>query len=305
MEVWLNGHFIPIDDARVSAFDAGLQHAVGLFETMLARRGKIFRPEAHMERLERSATELRLTERLHTDALAQAVDQTIERNGLTDARIRLTVSGGDLNLLTRSPERRPKSAVDPTILIHAQPPQKYPDEFFDRGVTATVANARLNPLNPFESHKTLNYWPRLFQLQNAAAVGAAESLWFTVSNHLAGGSVSNVFVVKDGVIETPIARGEEETIAGEEGVSLPSPVLPGITRDTIFNICEAEDRRIVRRMLDINDVLGADEVFLTNSSWGVLPVTRVERETIGDGKVGDVTTHLREAWLRRTGAPGA
>jgi branched-subunit amino acid aminotransferase/4-amino-4-deoxychorismate lyase len=117
-------------------------------------------------------------------------------------------------------------------------------------------------------------------------------MWFSISNHLCGGCVSNVMLVKDDELLTPIARGEEESGA------LPSAVLPGITRAAVIGLAEDLDVRVHRRMLDINDLLSADEVMLTNSSWGVLPVVGVEREKIGEGEPGPMTRGLREGWLR-------
>ena len=287
MQVWLNGQFVPRDSATISVFDAGLQHGVGLFETMLARNGAIFRGESHMHRLADSARELLLSERLRIDPLIDAAELTVKRNNLTDARVRLTVTGGNLNLL----QSEAKSQVDPTILIVAQPPTVYPPAFFEKGVMVVIADGRDNPLHPMAGHKTLNYWPRIQALQLAAAKRAGEAIWLSVTNHLSAGSVSNIFLVKDGRLLTPIARGEEE-----QG-GLPSPVLPGITRRTIIELAEESDITSEKRMLDINDLLGADEVFLTNSSWGVLPVVAVEREQIGEAQVGEITMQLRRAWL--------
>jgi branched-chain amino acid aminotransferase len=288
MQVWLNGQFIERDQARISAFDAGFQHAVGLFETLAARNGSIFRPEAHLERLAGSARELLLTERLRVDPLIEALQLTLQRNQLREARVRLTISGGDLNLLQSSGQ----SQVDPTILIVAQPPTVYPEHFFERGVIVLMASGRENPLHPMAGHKTLNYWPRIRELQLASAKRAGEALWFSVSNHLCGGCVSNVLLIKDDELLTPIARGEEERGA------MPSPVLPGVTRAVIHELAESLDLPVHRRMLDINDLLAADEVFLTNSSWGILPVVGVERGKIGDGEVGPLTRQLREGWMR-------
>jgi branched-subunit amino acid aminotransferase/4-amino-4-deoxychorismate lyase len=182
--------------------------------------------------------------------------------------------------------------VDPTILIVAQPPTVYPEHFFERGVIVLMANGRENPLHPMAGHKTLNYWPRIRELQLAAAKRAGEAMWFSISNHLCGGCVSNVMLVKDDELLTPIARGEEESGA------LPSAVLPGITRAAVIGLAEDLDVRVHRRMLDINDLLSADEVMLTNSSWGVLPVVGVEREKIGEGEPGPMTRGLREGLLR-------
>jgi branched-subunit amino acid aminotransferase/4-amino-4-deoxychorismate lyase len=124
---------------------------------------------------------------------------------------------------------------------------------------------------------------------------------FQVTNHLAGGCVSNAFVVKGGEMVTPIARGEEaESRGGAEaqskGISIPSPVLPGVTRGWVLEWAARRRIAVTRRMVTIEDVLGADEVFLTNSSWGVLPVVAVEKKEIGDGEVGALTGEVRGAW---------
>lgn len=287
MDIWLNGRFVDRDQAMVSVFDAGFQHGVGLFETMLARNGRVFRPEAHMRRLAASAEQLLLTTRLHTGPLVEAVQLAVDHNRLEQARVRLTITGGNLNLL----QSKGESVIDPTIVIDVQPPTQYPDEFFEKGVKLIIADGRLNPLDPQAGHKTLNYWPRISALQVAASRGAGEALWFAVTNHLASGSVSNVFVVDNGVLHTPIARGEEEDGA------LTAPVLPGITRQTIIELAQSMSIGTSRRMLNIEDLLEADEVFVTNSSWGVLPVVGVEREAIADGNVGQMTGRLRQAWI--------
>ncbi len=288
--VWINGEFVERDSARVSVFDAGFQHGVGLFETMLAVGGEIAHVRRHMRRLKNSAAELGLTSALNVDPLIQAAEMVARESGLPRARVRLTLTGGDLNMLASTGQ----GPVNPTIVIVANPATEYPSEMIEKGVTAVVADLRVNPLDPGEGHKTLNYWPRLRSLQQAAAKGAGESIIFQVSNHLAGGAVSNIFLVKDGVLLTPIARGEEEQAA------LPSPVLPGITRRFILEEAEAAGVECVKKMLSIDDLLGADEVFLTNSSWGALPVVRVEAEQIADGAPGALTKSLYVKW--RAGA---
>ncbi len=306
--MFLNGGFLEQGAARVSAFDAGLQHGVGLFETMLGGTTAldetwVYRLDEHMERLAGSARELGLAEHLRTQGLYDAVMETVARAGHARTRVRLTVTGGDLNLLGRSDEATKRRSdggqgTEPTVLIVAQPATEYPEAMFERGVMVSIADARANPLNPFEGHKTLSYWWRLRELQAASAKRAAEAVVLQVSNHLCGGCVSNIFVVKDGVVRTPIARGEEGGASGAKGGALPSPVLPGITRRTVIELAELRSMTVERRMLHVQDLLGADEVFLTNSSWGVLPVVAVEAHPIGAGKPGDVTRTLRGALER-------
>lgn len=330
--VFLDGRFVPADEARVSAFDAGFQHGVGVFETMLggveapepaAEDGPegagawVHRLDDHLDRLIDSAAMLGLTDALRRPALAEAVRRTVARAGLARARVRLTVTGGDMNLLagrdrgiegsrdhgTRGgavggsvvPSPTPH---DPTIMIVAQPATEYPESMFEDGVTAVIAGLRVNPLDPLAGHKTLSYWGRLRELSVAARKRAGEAIVLQVTNHLAGGCVSNIFLVKDGRLHTPIARGEEGEGAGEgRGASLPSPVLPGVTRMAVLALAGDRGMECVRRMLSIEDLLGAQEVFLTNSSWGVMPVVGVERSVIGSGAVGEVSHELRRAWL--------
>jgi branched-chain amino acid aminotransferase len=293
--VFLDGDFIQRDDARVSAFDAGFQHGVGLFETMLGVRtasdADIIGLDAHIDRLVESARVLRLSEDLKATGLAEAARQTFEKSGMDRARIRLTVTGGDLSLL----ESEAKSAVRPTILCVAQPATAYPDEMFERGVLATICDGRANPFDPTAGHKTLNYWWRLRALQQAAAKGAGESIVLQVSNHAAGGCVSNLMAVHGEVLLTPIARGEEQ-----QG-GIPSPVLPGVTRASVLGWAEEMGLQVSRQMMTVDDLLDADELMLTNSSWGVLPVTRIEGATIKDGSPGEVARKIIGRWRELAG----
>jgi branched-subunit amino acid aminotransferase/4-amino-4-deoxychorismate lyase len=301
MMVWINGQFVEMAQAKVGYFDAGFQHAIGLFETMLARDGAVLRLEAHLERLATSAKELRIFEHLRIEPLAEAIQMCLEKNqmhcadvhGSVHARIRVTVTGGDLGKPfagANASEDKPTSP-QPTVCIHVQSATRYPDELFENGIGASVADNRANAHDPFASHKTLAYWPRIAALQSAARSGCSEALWFSTSNHLASGSVSSVMLMKDGCMLLPFARGET---APEEA---PSPVLPGCTRAAMILWAQAMGVDVQRRMLTIDDVFDADEVLLTNSSWGVLPVIRVEQHVIADAKPGAMAQRLRERWL--------
>lgn len=319
--VFLNGRFVERGDALLSAFDAGLQHGVGLFETMLGVTSpecRVLHLREHVDRLQRSARELGLSEYLHAPPLEEAVLRTLGRAHADDPsrerfRIRLTITGGDLNLLDAArgggaPEQAP------TLLIAATPAPDYPQAMFERGVGVVIGDLRLNPLDPHAGHKTLNYWPRLRELQHAAAKRAGEAVLLQVTNHLAGGCVSNIFLARGGELLTPIARGEEgfaEGAGGSGGGSgsgsgsgsgkgsyLASPVLPGITREWVLEWARGSGVSVRRKMLSVEEMLGADEVFLTNSSWGALPVVKVESEAIGDGVVGPLSQRIMEAWRK-------
>ncbi len=284
MNIFLNGQILPPDQARIAADDAGFQHAVGLFETMHAQNGQVFRLQQHLERLCISARSLGLTRDLNATALAEAVRLTIEHNQIDRARIRLTITPGSLSLLATS--GKPDDAPG-TVLIQPTEATVYDPRYFEEGITVLVAQPGANPFDALAGHKTLAYWARLRTLRQAATAGAGEAIWLNVSNHLASGCISNIFLVKDGQLLTPIARDEEVEN------SLPAPVLPGITRAAVIEIAEGLGVTIKKQMLGIDDLLDADEVFLTNSSWQVLPVTKVEKSVVGAGVAGELTKRLR------------
>jgi branched-subunit amino acid aminotransferase/4-amino-4-deoxychorismate lyase len=292
MKAWINGQFVEASGAKVGFFDAGFQHGIGLFETMLARDGAVLRLEQHLERLAESARILRLFDPLRIEPLAEAVQRTLAENAMRDARVRVTLTAGDMGRPfagVNAADRPP--APQPTVAVHAQPPTRYPDELFANGVAVSVAETRANPFDPFAGHKTLMYWPRISAVQRAAEVGCAEALWFDTAGRLASGSVSSAILVKDGRVRVPFARGEEP-----EG-ALRAPVLPGCTRAAILMWAEGSGRAVERADLAIEDLLAADEVLLANSSWGVMPVVRVERHAVGDGKPGPFARAMREKWL--------
>jgi branched-subunit amino acid aminotransferase/4-amino-4-deoxychorismate lyase len=286
MDVYLNGRMVDPCKAQVSVEDAGFTHAVGLFETMAARNRRVFRMDRHLARINDSAQQLGLARSLDIDMLRSAIAQTLEHNKLTDARVRLSITAGQVSMLGPG-----DGAPQQTVLISATEPTQYDPAYFEQGIKVLIAPPGANPFDQLAGHKTLAYWGRLRTLRQAAAAGAGEAIWLNVTNHLASGAVSNIFIVKDGSLLTPYARGEEV-----EG-ALPAPVLPGITRAAVLEIAEQQNIPIQKRMLDVNDLLEADEVFLTNSSWHVLPVTSVEKKNIGDGQVGAMTSQLRQSLL--------
>jgi branched-subunit amino acid aminotransferase/4-amino-4-deoxychorismate lyase len=287
MDIYLNGDIVSPDKAALSPLDAGFQHAVGLFETMGCYGGKIFRLDRHLGRLRQSANELGLTRDLETEPLRAAVETIIEHNRLERARIRLTITPGPISLL------RPSAPTDQppplTVMVVPTAPTQYDPAYFDRGITVLVAPPAANPFDQLAGHKTVAYWSRLRTLRQAAAAGAGEAIWLNITNHLASGAISNIFIVKNGKLLTPIARGEEVAEA------LPAPVLPGVIRSTVLELAEAAGIACEKRMISVPELLDADEVLLTNSSWLVLPVTKVEQRSIADGQVGPMTKQLRMA----------
>ncbi len=289
--IHINGQLVPYEDARIAAADAGLLHGAGLFETMRARNGKIFRLRSHLDRLTRSAQALSIPFSLGETQLAEMATELLDANDIADARLRLTITRGDLHAAT---------AEDPippvTLILSAAAFQAYPAELYDKGMTVVVSTAKQNPENPLTGHKTTSYFDRLLALREAQQLKAGEALWFTAgTNFLAEGSISNVFLVdRDGLLATPPLTVPEKTNQ--------RLCLPGITRQVVLELATEQNILPHERLLTINDVLAAKEIFLTNAIMGVMPVTHVEKHIVADSKPGAITSQLRTAFDKQLAA---
>jgi len=269
-KVFLNDKLIDIEKALIPATDSGFLYGAGLFETMRSCNGVVFALKDHLERLFSSASALYINNPYSKKYLTDAIYKALKANKLTDARLRLTLTNGPM---AESEEQRKA-----TLLITATKLQPYPAEYYKKGVMVILSSARQNTFEPICGHKTTSYFSRMIMLNNAHQKRAAEALWFTTDNRLAEGCVSNAFLVKDSVIYTPPAT---------------TPVLAGIARKTVCQIAKSSSIKLIEKDLNIDDVLGADEIFLTNVIMQIMPVTAVEKHTVGDGKVGAMTKRLQ------------
>ena len=270
-KVYLNGNMLPIAEARVSAMDAGLLLGAGVFETLRAYDGFVFRLDDHLVRLATSARELDIPLQETHDELADAVAKTIAACGLRDARVRITLTRGSLG---GGPEGEAPRA---TCLVTAGEMTPYPDELYERGMTVTLSEVRVNEKDPLCCHKTTSYMTNLMILRDAHARGAQESLRFNGPGRLAEGSISNVFLVRSGRLLTPpVSEG----------------CLPGVTRKAVLELAAEAGLPAGEEPLAAPRVLEADEVFLTNTIMEVMPVCRVERHALADEKPGPVTRQL-------------
>lgn len=271
---YLNGQFVEADQAGLSIFDAGLLHGAGLFETMRAYHGILFRLSDHLARLAASADVLSMfqLDEAGQKKIGEDLTELLRRNSLTEARTRLTVTTGNLRGV-----RTTGGQVTPTVFATATAMEPYPSHLYEKGMTVLLSVHKQSRLDPTCGFKTLSYLSRLISLREAQVRECGEALWFTHENLLAEGAISNVFIVKEGVLKTP---------------PIDTPVLPGITRKVVLELAQAHGISVLEIPLTINDLLGADEVFLTNSVMEVMPVCRVERRPIGHEKPGPLTNRL-------------
>lgn len=268
-KVFLNDKLVDIDKASISVTDSGFLYGAGLFETMRSHNGVVFALKDHLERLFASADVLSINNPYDSEYINNAITELLSANKLTDARLRLT--------LTNGPMTEPEQQRKPTLLITAAKFRPYPPEYYKNGVMAVLCPFKQNPIDPASGRKTTSYFSRMIALNLAHQKRAAEAIWFTLDNRLAEGCISNVFLVKDSELFTP---------------PINTPVLPGVARKTICRLAQKNSIKLIEKDLTIDDVLGADEIFLTNVIMQVLPVIKIEKHTVDDSLVGPVSKKL-------------
>jgi branched-chain amino acid aminotransferase len=272
-KVFLNNKLIEIKKASISVTDSGFLYGAGLFETMRSHNGVVFALNDHLDRLFTSADVLSINNPYDSEYITKAITDLLSANKLTDARLRLTLTNGPM---TESEEQR-KS----TLLITAAKFRSYPPEYYNTGVLVVLCPFKQNPIDPASGRKTTSYFTRMIALSLAHQKKAAEAIWFTLDNRLAEGCISNVFLVKDSELYTPPVN---------------TPVLPGVARKTVCRLALQNSIKLTEKDLTIDDVLSADEIFMTNVIMQVMPITKVEKHTVGDSRVGPVTKKLHKSF---------
>lgn len=250
--------------------DSAVLHGAGLFETIRAENGTPFLYDRHLDRLTASAAALLKPVTAGDLPSADDIRQLLQRNDLRAARVRLTLTAGDMRGGDKASHR---------VIVTAQPLTRYEASAYENGVRCVLSPHQVSISDPLARHKTTSYLSRLLALRRARDANCFEAIWFSTNNELAEGSISNVLLVRDGKILTP---------------PLDAPILPGIMRGLVLEEARRSNIEVVERPITINDLLDADEVLLTNSMIQVLPIIRIERSDIGDGKVGTMAKSLLE-----------
>lgn len=270
--VYLNGDYLDEADAALSVEDRGFLYGEGLFETLAAYGSKIFRLEKHLDRLRRSADDLDIPVPLENGRAGTVFEALMERNGLSDAYLRITLSTGC------APGMVPREPGEPTLFAVARPLKRYPRDLYERGARIVTTRYYLGPLS---RHKTLSYFTNTRARREAVERGADEAVLFDRGGNPAECSASNLFVVRDNRIATP---------APDSGI------LPGITRDEIIGICRDEGIVLDERTVLLDELRSADEAFLTNTLMGVLGVASVDDVSLPPDR--PLTTRLAECYAK-------
>ncbi|MGE0487171.1 MAG: aminotransferase class IV [Gammaproteobacteria bacterium] len=262
MKVWHRGHIGDARDCRVPLLDHGLLYGDGVFEGIRITGGRVFRLDAHLARLARSARAIGLDLPLAGSALAAVVCATARAHGAAEAYVRLLVTRG-VGALTLDPT----DCHEPELYCIVADIRMFPDEVRARGLrlaTASQRRPRADMLDP--QVKSLNYLNNVLAKREARLRGYDEALLLNAEARIAEASGANVFAVIDDTLVTPPTS---------EGA------LPGITRATVLECWQAGGGRACERPLTAYDLVGADEAFLCGSGAGLIGIASLDDRAIG------------------------
>lgn len=278
--IFLNDQYVTKENAKVSVYDHGFLYGDGVFEGIRVYSGNIFRMKEHMERLYNSAKSILLNIPYTEEELTKIIANTVEKNNVEDAYIRVVVSRGigDLGL---DPYKCPKASV----VVIVEPLSIFPKELYESGLEiVTVATRRNRPDVLSPKVKSLNYLNNVLVKIEAHLANVSEALMLNDQGYVAEGSADNVFILKNGCFYTP---------PGYVGA------LDGITRNAVIDIVQELGYEVKEEPFTRHDVYTADEVFLTGTAAEVIAVVKVDGRTIGDGVPGVHTKKLLAKFRER------
>jgi branched-chain amino acid aminotransferase len=285
MFVYVNGELLLRANATVSVFDHGLLYGDGVFEGIRAYDGVVFKLKEHIDRLFESANYIRLIIPINKEQMMQAVLDTLRKNNLRDAYIRLLVTRGvgDLGL-------DPTLCKKPSIIVITEPTGPTQDPRSKAiGKTTIISSIRRDPVDA-TSHevKSLNYMNSILARWEAIVAGVDEAIMLDTQGFVSEATAENVFIVRKSQIATPPTN---------------SAILHGVTRQKVIEIAGNLGYSVAEREITPFELVNAEEVFLTGTLAEIVPVLKVNGRVIGTGKVGSVTARIYGEFVKVRTSP--
>ena len=287
LTIYLNGDFVPAEEAKVSVFDHGLLYGDGVFEGIRFYNDRVFKLDEHLQRLYDSAKAIRLEIPLKTKEFEEVILETIRRNNSHDGYIRAVVTRGpgDLGL-------DPDKCSEPFVFVITASIVLYPDEFYENGLSVITVPTRRNvpeALNP--RIKSLNYLNNILAKIEAKNANVIEAIMLNNDGYVVECTGDNIFIIKNEVVSTP------PTHIG---------ALAGVTRNAVMDLARSMGLKVVEEIFNRYEIYIADECFLTGTAAEVIPVVKADGRIVGDGKPGRITRELKERFgelTQTTGTP--
>jgi len=288
MLIWLNGKYVPRNQAVVSVFDHGLLYGDGLFEGIKAWDGKVFKLKEHIDRFFDSAHFLEINLGFTHQEIMDIVCESIAVNGIHEgvAYVRLVATRGigDLGINPR------KCHGETTLFCIAASIALYPEERYEKGLNVITCNTRRNSVQSLPARvKSLNYLNNILGMIEVNRSQADEGVMLTQEGYVGECTADNIFFMKNGRLYTP---------APFHGI------LQGITRDSIMALATEQGIKVEEGTYLTYDLYTADECWLTGTAADLIPVVEIDNRPIGDGKPGETFKMLRSKWMEYVMRPG-
>jgi len=272
--VYVDGAFVPFEDARVSIMDRGFLFGDGIYEVSAVLDGKLVDNEAHLARLERSLSMIRIDLPMPLADIVPLQQQLIEKNDLKEGIVYIEVTRG----VSERDFSFPKG-VKPTVVMFTQPKNIVANPNAETGVPViTVPDIRWER----RDIKSVALLAQVLAKQAAAEKGAYEAIMIEDGHVTEGGSSTIFIVTKDGKLVTR---------------PLSNAILPGITRATLLKLATEHQITIEERLFSLEETMNAAEAFLTSASSFVMPIISIDGKAIGSGKPGAITKKAREMYF--------
>jgi branched-chain amino acid aminotransferase len=271
--VWVNGERHSATGAHISVYDRGFALADGVFETMRAYGGTVFRLDDHLARLEHGLAALDIPPPPQLREWVLVSVRAIDRG---DASMRVTVTRG-----SGAPGVAPPADPCPTVVVTIAPPPIFPSNIYKVGLTAHVVSGRRSERSMTAGLKTLAYTEAVAALIEARRAGADEALFLDTGDHCSEATSSNLFVWTGTSLATP---------------PVTCGALPGITRAIVLELAHSLGLPASERVVELRELMSAEEAFLTSSLRGIAPLTKLGDHIIGRGVPGALTGRLTAAY---------
>ena len=274
MTIYLNGHYMPIEEAKISVMDRGFIFGDGVYEVIPVYSKKAFRLQSHLERLQHSLDGIKLANPHSNAEWTAIIGKLIALNSAQDQYLYLHITRG----VAKRDHAFPNPSVAPTVFMMSNPLLTPPKALLQTGVGAiTAADNRWLRCDI----KSIALLPNVLLRQVAVDAGCAETILIRDNKFMTEGSASNIFVVKNGTLLAPPKN---------------NLMLPGITYDVILELAATNDIPYEIRKIDVMEVSTADELLLTSSTKEVLAITTLDDKPVGSGKPGAMFAKLHKLY---------
>jgi branched-chain amino acid aminotransferase len=285
-KVYINGNIVPLKEGKISVFDRGFQYGDGVFEGIRCYDGKIFKLEEHVRRLFDSAEAIHIKIPLSPEEMKKAIKDTVRANGFKNGHMKAFVTRGygwkmgtDL-----------RNVTTPNIVIFMRPTAESMYGKAASGIRLAVVSVRKIPACCFDPRvKSMNYLANILARAEAQASGADDAIMLDIQGFVSEGTGTNIFLVKRATLWTPLVHSG----------------LEGITRETVIKLAQKIPIPTYETPLTIYDVYTAEEVFMTGSGAGIVPVAEVDKKLVREGKTGPITQKFIQLYADevKTGDP--